>query len=175
MPNAWVEHVREFARINNLSYGCAISNPECNSSYKKNKREAKAKPEAKAKAKPEANNEKEIKELEIDLIILKKEYYSKLGSAIIYKTMSGRRPKKTGLNQAKDGYNITKDKLEKLTNKKYEILESQTDYNKRSTKEDKKYEEAHKEALQRRANLIKYSPNPRPFIVIEKKKNGVIL
>jgi hypothetical protein len=35
MPNKWIEHVKAFASKNNLSYGCAISKPECKSSYQK--------------------------------------------------------------------------------------------------------------------------------------------
>ena len=39
MPNAWVEFVRQYAKENNLSYGCAIS--EASSAYRKMKQEAK--------------------------------------------------------------------------------------------------------------------------------------
>ena len=35
MPNAWVQHVKKFARDNNMAYACAISDPRCKSSYKK--------------------------------------------------------------------------------------------------------------------------------------------
>ena len=35
MPNAWTNHVKNFARENNLTYGCAISEPRCKASYKK--------------------------------------------------------------------------------------------------------------------------------------------
>jgi hypothetical protein len=31
MPNAWIEHVRKYARDNNISYGCAVS--EARASY----------------------------------------------------------------------------------------------------------------------------------------------
>lgn len=34
MPNAWTNHVKQFAKENNLSYGCALSNPQCSASYK---------------------------------------------------------------------------------------------------------------------------------------------
>ena len=34
MPNKWIEHVKKFSRENNMSYGCAISDPRCKSSYK---------------------------------------------------------------------------------------------------------------------------------------------
>jgi hypothetical protein len=37
MPNRWVEHVKEFSRKKGLSYGCAISDPECKATYKSNK------------------------------------------------------------------------------------------------------------------------------------------
>ena len=38
MPNAWVEHIKKYAKENNLSYGCALSMPDCkNSCYKKTK------------------------------------------------------------------------------------------------------------------------------------------
>lgn len=35
MVNAWVEHIRKFARENNKTYGCALSDPACRASYKK--------------------------------------------------------------------------------------------------------------------------------------------
>ena len=37
MPNAWVEFVRQYAKENNLSYGCAIS--EASPAYRKIKQE----------------------------------------------------------------------------------------------------------------------------------------
>ena len=37
MPNAWVTHVKKFAADYKLSYGCALSMPECKSSYKSKK------------------------------------------------------------------------------------------------------------------------------------------
>ena len=33
MVNRWVEHVKEFSRQKGVSYGCAVSDPECKSSY----------------------------------------------------------------------------------------------------------------------------------------------
>ena len=38
MANAWVEHIRKFARENNKSYGCALSDPACRASYKSSKK-----------------------------------------------------------------------------------------------------------------------------------------
>jgi len=33
MPNKWVEHVRSYAKKHGLSYGCAVSDPNCKKSY----------------------------------------------------------------------------------------------------------------------------------------------
>jgi hypothetical protein len=33
--NPWVEHVRNYARDHNMTYFCALSQPECKTSYKK--------------------------------------------------------------------------------------------------------------------------------------------
>ena len=37
MPNQWVTHVKNWASKNDMSYGCAISQPECKASYYKQK------------------------------------------------------------------------------------------------------------------------------------------
>ena len=41
MTNPWIEHVRKYAKENNLTYGCAIS--EAQDTYVKIDRNAKAK------------------------------------------------------------------------------------------------------------------------------------
>ena len=35
MPNAWVNHVKQYASQNNLKYGDALKDPACKSSYTK--------------------------------------------------------------------------------------------------------------------------------------------
>ena len=35
MPNAWINHVKEYASKNNLKYGDALKSPDCKSSYSK--------------------------------------------------------------------------------------------------------------------------------------------
>jgi len=47
---AWTEHIKAFAKEHNISYGCALSNPDCSASYR-NKR-------------PQKLNKKETKEVE---------------------------------------------------------------------------------------------------------------
>jgi hypothetical protein len=43
MPNAWVEHIKKYAKDNNVSYGCALSMPDCKESYKNKKKRTKNK------------------------------------------------------------------------------------------------------------------------------------
>lgn len=33
MANNWIEHVRNFAKENNMTYSCALSDPRCKQSY----------------------------------------------------------------------------------------------------------------------------------------------
>ena len=35
MSNSWIEHVKKFAKDNNLSYGCALTDAKCKSAYNK--------------------------------------------------------------------------------------------------------------------------------------------
>ena len=32
--NKWIEHIRNYAKTHNLSYSCALSNPDCKKSYR---------------------------------------------------------------------------------------------------------------------------------------------
>ena len=59
MPNAWVEFVRQYAKENNLSYGCAIS--EASPAYRKMKA-MNVKPKDKQKSKITVSKEKTKKE-----------------------------------------------------------------------------------------------------------------
>jgi len=34
MPNAWIMHIKKWSAANNIPYSCAVSNPDCRSSYK---------------------------------------------------------------------------------------------------------------------------------------------
>jgi len=33
MPNKWIEHVKQFSKTHNLSYGCALSHPDLRTTY----------------------------------------------------------------------------------------------------------------------------------------------
>jgi hypothetical protein len=54
MPNAWVNHVKQYAATNKISYGCALSMSECKSSYKSKK-------EPKKESKPKESEIKDTK------------------------------------------------------------------------------------------------------------------
>lgn len=47
MTNKWIQHVKEFAKNNNISYGCALTHPDIKKGYEK------------AKTKKEQNEERE--------------------------------------------------------------------------------------------------------------------
>jgi hypothetical protein len=35
MPSKWIEFVKKWAKDNNITYGCAMSKPECKNAYHK--------------------------------------------------------------------------------------------------------------------------------------------
>ena len=37
MPNAWIEHIFDYADKKNITFGCALSNPNCFATYRKKK------------------------------------------------------------------------------------------------------------------------------------------
>ena len=51
MSNPWVEHIKKYAKANNISYGCALSTPECKNTYSKASSKSKKKPECKTDCK----------------------------------------------------------------------------------------------------------------------------
>ena len=47
MANSWIEHIRKYAKDNNLSYGCALSSPDCKNTYNKPLSKSKKKTDCK--------------------------------------------------------------------------------------------------------------------------------
>ena len=41
MPNSWINHVKKYAKENNLSYACALSQPDIKDGYEKVKKISK--------------------------------------------------------------------------------------------------------------------------------------
>jgi hypothetical protein len=54
MANQWTTHVKDYAQRNNLSYGCALSKPECKAEYREKYPKPLTKKQLKAKAEEEA-------------------------------------------------------------------------------------------------------------------------
>jgi hypothetical protein len=62
--NAWVEHIRQFAKDNKVSYGCALGMPECRASYK-SKKDVKKEVEPKKEPKKEPVKESTLSGAEL--------------------------------------------------------------------------------------------------------------
>lgn len=41
MPNKWIEHVKDYSKKNNMSYACALSDPDIKNNYEKVVRKSK--------------------------------------------------------------------------------------------------------------------------------------
>jgi len=61
MANKWIEHIKKWAKDNNSTYGCALSNPKCKEDYKKSKEEPKQEEKFKR------SYEEDIKEIKSEL------------------------------------------------------------------------------------------------------------
>ena len=125
MPNAWVEFVRQYAKDNNISYGCAIS--EAGPAYRQMKA-MNEKPKEKKKEKKTITINKEkmkiIKDYEIDL----QQYANAYNSFIDGFVITGRKippMKQKEVIAIKNEYDKYKNKLEELTNKKYPELKDE--------------------------------------------------
>ena len=62
MSNPWIEHVRKYAKDNNITYMCAIT--EASKTYKK----TKATPKMTTKPQPKVKKQKEEEEEDVDII-----------------------------------------------------------------------------------------------------------
>ena len=69
MPSKWIEHIKAFAAKNNLSYGCALSDPQCRATYTPVKKPATQKKEEKQKQKKDF-----VSQEEKDAFIRSKDY-----------------------------------------------------------------------------------------------------
>lgn len=64
MANKWIEHIRTYAKNKNISYSCAVSDPDCSKTYKEKQAKTKAEPKEKPKAEPKAEVKAEVKKVE---------------------------------------------------------------------------------------------------------------
>ena len=130
MPNAWVMHVKQWAAKNNKAYGCAISDPECKSSYKKPEKEKKS-------------LNKDLNSLENELKYFETHYYGLLNKISIIPSITGKRAKLSLGEKPTDyyiKYNKLKQILEKQTGKNYPILYTETEFKTKVKKNNKKQE-----------------------------------
>lgn len=123
MTNPWVEHVRQFAKANNMTYMCAIT--EASKTYKKKPKDNKMKPKQKTSPKDDR-----VFVLEAELDKLKTDYKVVNTATGIMKTLTGKRTKKhfaevPNKEHITTQYNKILRELETLTNKIYIPLEDQ--------------------------------------------------
>jgi len=169
--NPWVNHVRNFAKTHNISYGCAISNPDCKSSYHKIGTSTK---------KVSIADNKKINDEEEDLKYYEKTYNNVLLSNAISNAVTGRPPKNTKFetpNSYLVKYNLLKNQLEKKTGKTYPTLQSETDFKKQNKKAEKQMLKADKEKENIRLKETANRPiEPSHFagIIRKKKPSGLI-
>ena len=62
--NPWIDHIKAYAKKNNITYGCALSLPDCKNTYKK-KSEKKA-DKKKDKKKADKEVDKEVDKEDVD-------------------------------------------------------------------------------------------------------------
>jgi len=172
MVNQWVQFVRQYARENNISYGCAIS--EAGPAYRNMKQGVDKKEEEKKKL---------INEYEFELKENANIYLRNIdGYIILEKRMPPMKQRET--RASKNQYNIIKNKLEELTNLKYPDLKDEATIKKESKKSYNRYlkEEAEKDRLRMEEeqerneyNLRHGIEEERPLSPKKKKKRGVII
>jgi len=175
MPNAWVEFVRQYAKENNLSYGCAIS--EASPAYRKMKQEAKT-PKTPTKKRitilKKETNQQQIRKAEYELQDIINNTLEVYFVSSIKPALTGRK----GMNPAhkrdilryKTQYNKIKINLEEMTNNKYPEFPEWDKFNKEAKKASSKFkkEEAEKDRLKMEEERERKEYNLRHGIEEEK-------
>ncbi len=166
MPNPWIEHVRKYAKDNNLTYACAITHAK--SSY--NKKDG-------PKPKPKTDSEL-VRELESELKFFEKEYESQSFAVMVTPSIQGRRVNSRVSNNMKHAftkYNQIKNNLEKITQRTYPVLQSYEE----KVKQNKILEKIDRKtsAEKEKAEILKPKEPPKPSYVVNlyKKKRGAII
>ena len=108
--NAWTDHIRDFAKRNNMTYMCALSNPECKAEYK-SKKPQKAPKKGKAAEKEQMGME------DIDAPIDKKKQI-KFKKSVLAKKVEKEMEKKEAEKMGKEDVNMAEVKPEKQVKKR---------------------------------------------------------
>lgn len=153
MSNSWVEHIKQYALDNNMTYACALSKPDAAIEYRKKQN----------KQQQNKMKEYEIKEIE-------KEYKSLITGDIIRQESTGKRTPKTTSNTLltlKNQYkSLTGKELPSITDIKKDIKKTEN----KQKKEEDKYLQS--DEYKKKQEQLK---NQEPIIVKRKKISGVIL
>ena len=175
MTNPWIEHVKKYAKDNNISYGCAITEAKKTYVKKSATKPATDKPEAKKDTTGD-----EIKYLEDDLKEIEKNYDERVFSGLSVEAISGRRMpplfSKDIMHYAAS-HKETLNKLAKLTKKSYAPLTNISKIRKDLKKEIEKEHKIDKEneRLKKLQPVIPDDPAVFKFKIGRKKTKGAIL
>jgi hypothetical protein len=172
MTNNWIEHIKDFASKNNLSFGCALSNPECVKSYRQ-KKEPKKKIVLKLNKKPiNEENEAKKREAEREAESIYKAYIGHIQGGMIIKNMTG---KKTFNPVLKKHIEYNRNAYKRLTGKDLPSIEEVKKDIKKAEKQDLKNDKIREQKALEQKLKEPIDPNYVPYSVKYKKKIGVLL
>lgn len=138
MPNAWTNHIKEWAKENNMSYMCAMSQPACREAYKKPDKAKKVKAtktakEPKATKEPKTNQktkeklyneglEKIKQKVRTDFIPAMKELFFYVKKILLSKKPPSQKAFSAEIEKIQKKYNIydnsqTSDKIQEIFEK----------------------------------------------------------
>ena len=159
MPNNWIEHIKDFASKNNLSFGCALSNPECVKSYRQ-KKEPKKKP---------INEENEANKREAQSIY--NEYTGRIMGHMIIGNMKNKTTRFPKITMMELGDN--RNAYKRLTGKDLPSIEAVKKGVKKADKQYEKNEKLREQKLKEQPinTINEYDLSSTKF----KKKKGLLL
>jgi len=113
MVSKWILHIKDYAQRNNLSYGCALSKPECSAEYRekypklltKKQQKAEAEEEARLKAEAEAKAQMKKKGRKPKYTTEEEKYKAKLESNKLKRREKRALAIGGMINEEDDGYN----------------------------------------------------------------------
>ena len=129
MTNAWVAHVKQYAKDHGLTYACAV--PDAAKTY--TKKSEKSKPATPTKSIKEQSDSNNVRNLEFELKHLDKDYTGKILGLSMGQIASGRRTsshRKKELGDIYNDYEEVRRKLQQLTNKTYPAMQRHAEINK---------------------------------------------
>ena len=171
MTNTWIQHIKDFASKNNLSYGCALSNPDCVKSYRQ-KKEPKKNP---------INKQSEAKKIEAEAAASEREaesiynqYTGRIAAVMILADMKNTTSRIPKLLSIELGHN--RNAYKRLTGKDLPSIEEVKKEFKKARKQDLKNDKIREQKALEQKLKEPIDPNYVPYSVkYKKKKIGVLL